>query len=78
MIGVTEAAEPYGTIAAAAVQITSQWKLYYALAKTNGALKAQTARVAVHLADAKRVVELGPVFVLDFGPNYDQGMLPKN
>jgi hypothetical protein len=29
------------------------------------------AGVALHLGGAKQTVVLGPLFVLDFGPNYD-------
>lgn len=76
--GATEAAEPYGNIAAGSATIGNQWKLYYASGKSPKAYAANTARVTAHLAGAKQVVELGPVFVLDFGPNYDPAKLPKN
>ena len=77
-LGATEAAEPYGNIAAGSVTINNQWKLYYASGKSPKAYAPNTARVTAHLANAKQVVELGPVFVLDFGPNYDPAKLPKN
>ena len=32
------------------------------------------AGVGVHLGSAKQTVVLGPLFVLDFGPNYDPSM----
>ena len=77
-LGATEAAEPYGNIAAADVKIGNQWKLYYAKGKAARAFAPGTARVAVHLASAKQVIELGPVFVLDFGPTQDLAKLPQN
>lgn len=77
-LGATEAAEPYGNIATASTPITNQWKLYYAAGKAPRAFAPGAARVTVHLASAKQVVELGPVFVLDFGPKQDVAKLPKN
>ena len=76
--GATEAAEPYGNIAAGNVDVGKEWKLYYASGKAPKAYAPGAARVTVHLAGAKQLVELGPVFVLDFGPNYDPAKLPKN
>jgi hypothetical protein len=29
----------------------------------------------IHLASAQQVIDLGPVFVFDFGPDYDQSTL---
>ncbi|MEN2786880.1 hypothetical protein ACFOKI_08875 [Sphingomonas qilianensis] len=60
------------------VTVTNAWKLYYASGKTGRAFAAGSANVAAHLAAAKHVIELGPVFVLDFGPDYDPAKLPKN
>lgn len=77
-LGATEAAEPYGNIAATSMPITNQWKLYYASGKAPRAFTANQARVTVHLANAKQVIELGPVFVLDFGAKQDVAKLPKN
>ncbi len=77
-LGATEAAEPYGNIAPGNVSIGKEWKLYYASGKSPKAYAPNTARVTAHLAGAKQVIELGPVFVLDFGPNYDLAKLPKN
>lgn len=76
-IGATEAAAPYTTIAAAQAAVGREWKLFYASGKASRAFAANAARVTVHLAGAKQVVELGPVFVLDFGPDYDPAKLPK-
>ena len=76
--GATQAAEPYASIAAIDVAVTREWKLYYASGKAPQAFPAGTARVSVHLAAEKHVVELGPVFVLDFGPGQDPAKLPHN
>lgn len=76
-VGATDGAAPYATIAAAPAAVGRAWKLYYASGKAPRAFAANSARVTVHLAGAKQVVELGPVFVLDFGPDYDVAKLPK-
>lgn len=77
-LGATEAAEPYGNIAPGSVSVGKDWKLYYVSGKSPKAYAPNTARVTAHLAGAKQVIELGPVFVLDFGPNYDLAKMPKN
>ncbi|MEG3165320.1 hypothetical protein U1701_12015 [Sphingomonas sp. PB2P19] len=77
-LGANEKAAPYAMVIGSPVIITNSWKLYYASGKTTRAFAADTANVAVHLAAAKHVVELGPVFVLDFGPDYDPAKLPRN
>lgn len=77
-LGATASDAPYDTIAGQAVTITKNWKLYYASGKAPKAFAAGTARVSVQLAAAKAVVELGPVFVLNFGANYDTWKLPQN
>lgn len=77
-LGATDKAPPYATLVGNPVTIGNQWKLYYASGKAAQAVPAGTANVAVHLAAAKQVIELGPVFVLDFGPDYNLAKLPKN
>jgi hypothetical protein len=77
-LGATDAAAPYANVVGTDVAIGNQWKLYYASGKASRAFAANTARVSVQLAGARHVVELGPVFVLDFGAGYDPARLPKN
>lgn len=77
-LGATDSVEPYATIANTSVAIGNQWKLYYASGKAPRAFAPGTARATLHLAAAKHVVDLGPIFVLDFGQGYDPAKLPKN
>jgi hypothetical protein len=77
-LGATESTPPYAGVVGNAVTIGNQWKIYYASGKTARAFAVGTANVAVHLAAAKQVIELGPVFVLDFGPDYSLARMPKN
>lgn len=76
-IGANVAAPPYDGLVSANVTIGKAWKLYYASGKASKNFAGGTVNVAVHLASDKHVVDLGPVFVLDFGQNYTKP-LPDN
>jgi hypothetical protein len=77
-IGLGHAAAPYDQIAKASVNVTNQWKVYFASGKAASAFAADAATVGIHLAADKHVIELGPVRVLDFGPDMDVSKLPGN
>lgn len=77
-LGAVDAAPPYTPLANTAIDVGKTWKLYYASGKAAKAFAPGAARVTLHLANAKQVIELGPVFVFDFGPGYDPAKLPKN
>ena len=77
-IGANGAAPPYQDVVGTGVSITREWKLYYASGKANRDLPGGSVRVTAHLAAKPQVIDLGPVFVLDFGQNYDPAKLPKN
>lgn len=77
LIGANGAAAPYTNLVASDVKITNAWKLYYASGKASTNFPGNSANVTVHLASDKHVVDLGPVFVLDFGQNYTAA-LPDN
>lgn len=76
-IGSNGAAAPYDALANANVNITNTWKLYYASGKASKNFAGNSMNATVHLASDKHVVDLGPVFVLDFGQNYTN-KLPDN
>ena len=73
--GANEGAAPYETIAANNAQVGPEWKLYRAAGKATKAFAAGKANGTVHLAAAKHVIELGPIFILDYGPDQDPGKL---
>ncbi len=52
-------------------KITGEWKSYCAH-RVASAHAAEKSSVSIHLATAKQVIELGPVFVFNFGKGYDQ------
>ncbi len=54
-------------------KITEEWKSYCAH-RVAGATLAKSS-VSIHLATAKQVIELGPVFVFNFGKGYPSNQL---
>jgi hypothetical protein len=68
---------PYDGLVDANVRISNEWKIYYASGKAAKNFAGGTMKVAVHLSSDKQVIDLGPVFVLDFGQNYTK-KLPGN
>jgi uncharacterized protein YbaA (DUF1428 family) len=77
-LGAGGATAPYEPVVSTGVTITKDWKLYYASGRAAKDVPGGTANAAIHLAADKQVIDLGPVFVLDFGQNYDPAKLPKN
>ena len=77
-MGVGQANAPYGAIAMSNARASNHWGVYYAAAKAPAGSPRGQARVSVQLAADKQVVDLGPVFVLDLGPDYDLNTLPHN
>jgi hypothetical protein len=75
--GATEGDAPYTNIAGSNADIGPDWKLYRAAAKSPKGFAAGKARATVHLAAAKHVVELGPIFVLDYKNDADPAALLK-
>jgi hypothetical protein len=76
LIGATGAAAPYPAIAGAPATVTNQWKLYFASGKAPQAFPSNGTQATVHLGGAKHVIQLGPVKVYDFGPDFDIKRLP--
>lgn len=51
-------------------KITAEWASYCAHRVASATLPKSS--VSIHLASARQVIELGPVFVFNFGKGYDQ------
>lgn len=64
-------AEPYTSVLDMTSAITGEWKQYCAHRVATGSLPANGGNVSIHLATAQQVIELGPVFVFNFGKGYD-------
>jgi len=77
-LGVVQDGAPYTPIAVAEKRINNQWGVYYISAKSTAAWRRGEAHVAMQLAADKQVIDLGPVLVLDLGPDYDMSTLPTD
>lgn len=75
-IGATDA--PYTPVVEQTVQVGPTWKRYFAAGVAPKAFGPGRARIAVQLAGAKQVVELGAAFLMDPGPGFDTAKLPPN
>lgn len=75
---IQEAAAPYTRLGEANLSITPDWKLYYVAATATKDYVPQALNVSVQLAAAAQTVDLGPVFLLDYGPGYNLASLPVN
>lgn len=73
-----EAAAPYAEIGSADVQVGPEWKMYFAQGVAARDYAPGAAGATIQLASASQTIDLGPVFILDFGPDYDRSTLPTN
>jgi hypothetical protein len=61
------ASAPYTALFSKPVSIGPEWKLHEVKGKADKDYAAGTLNAVIHLATAKQVVELGPIFVLNLG-----------
>ena len=61
------AGEPYTALFSGPATIGTNWKMVEIKGKADKAYAGGQLNVSIHLATAKQVVDLGPVFVLDMG-----------
>ena len=69
---------PYTRIGDASLNVGATWKLYYVSGVAGSDLAPAEAAATVQLATGAQEIALGPVFVRDFGPDYDLARLPVN
>lgn len=65
-------APPWTAVMDMTSDITTEWKSYCAHRVATGTIGEKQGNVSIHLATAKQVIELGPVFVFNFGPGYGE------
>jgi hypothetical protein len=61
------AASPYTPLFTGPITIDSEWKLQQVEGKSNRDYQAGMLNVSIHLATAKQIVDIGPVFLLNMG-----------
>jgi hypothetical protein len=66
---------PWTSVMDMTSDITTEWKSHCAHRIASGTLGEKKSSVSIHLATAKQVIELGPVFVFNFGPGYKESDL---
>ena len=72
---VQQASAPYDAAMQGPVKVGGEWAMHTVPGKATIDIPAGGGNVSLHLAAAKQTVMLGPVFVLDFGPDYDLSKL---
>lgn len=72
---VQQAGAPYDAAMEGPVKVGGEWAMHTVPGKATIDIPAGGGNVSLHLAAAKQTVMLGPVFVLDFGPDYDLSKL---
>lgn len=77
-IRIEETKAPYGAFAQDQARISKKWTMYYASGVADKDYKPGTLVATLQMNAGKQVIDLGPVFVLDFGPDYDKSKLPHN
>jgi hypothetical protein len=65
------AGAPYTSTMDFTTPISGEWKSYCAHRVAMATLPEKKGSVSVHLATAQQVIELGPVFVFNFGKGFD-------
>jgi len=66
---------PYTSTLEFSAPITGEWKSYCAHRVATTTLPEKKGSVSIHLATARQVIELGPVFVFNFGKGFDRTKL---
>ena len=66
---------PYTSTLDFSAPISEEWKSYCAKRVATATLPEKKGSVSIHLATAQQVIELGPVFVFNFGKGFDRTKL---
>lgn len=69
------AGAPYTTAMDFNAALTTEWKSYCAHRVASATMPEKKSNVNIHLATAEQVIDLGPVFVFNFGPGFDRAKL---
>ncbi len=70
--------DPWTSAGGSAVLVGGDWTWVYASGRSPIDAEANSAVISIHLASAPQVLDLGPVYVLNFGPDADPNEMPQN
>lgn len=71
-------AAPYNSLGSAMIHVGPQWKMYFVQAVADKDYKANAVIAQLQLATNEQVMDLGPLFILNYGKDYDRSKLPKS
>lgn len=74
-VRIQQSSAPYDAAMQGSVRVGGEWAMHTVPGKAAIEIPAGGGNVSLHLASARQTVVLGPVFVLDFGPDYDLSKL---
>jgi hypothetical protein len=69
---------PYNSIGSAMINVGPQWKMYFVQAVADKDYKKGEIGAQLQLATGALVIDLGPLFILNYGKDYDRTKLPKS
>lgn len=69
---------PYTMLFSDSADIGTEWAMYYASGVAENDYDAGKIQLTVQLGAEKQTIDLGPAFIIDFGPDYDMKKLPHN
>lgn len=67
-VGLQLANAPYTQFVTGSAEISREWKIYEVRGVADKNYAAGQVNVGLHLSAEKAIIDLGPIFVLDFGP----------
>lgn len=76
--GLQLSTEPYTSIVAEPITLSDEWQHYYVAGAAPRDYAAGEAGYSLQLSGAKQTLRLGPIFILNLGPDADLSRMPPN
>jgi hypothetical protein len=76
--GVQLAKAPYTAFANEPAAPNGKWGVYYTSGVADADYSKGAINLVLHLASANQVIDLGPVFMFNLGPDWDRAKIPHN
>lgn len=70
------AGAPYTALTEGTKSLSAEWRQYCLAGVAAQNFRGDLTNIALHLATGEQVIDLGPVFVFNLGPDFDQSQLP--
>ena len=69
---------PYTSLGSAQLHVGPEWKMYFVVCTADKDYKPNDVGAQLQLATAQQVIDLGPLFILNYGQGYDKTKLPHS